>query len=126
MRLSTALLALAGAILAAPTSARDLGQWENQPPEVRAWYRNARLTEAARSRLSFQNCCDNADVVRTKFKVNKTDGGDEWLWLDPDTNAWRRVPPDIVHEGEHAPDGQPTLFVYSGIPTCFYPGQDGN
>ena len=25
-------------LLASPAAARDLGQWENQPPHVRAWF----------------------------------------------------------------------------------------
>lgn len=35
------------------------------------------------------------------------------------------VPPDIIHWGESAPGGQPTLFVYSGMETCFFPGDSG-
>jgi hypothetical protein len=48
--------------------------------------------------------------------------GDTWLWLDPDRNIWREVPDDIIHWGESAPDGRPTLFIYQGQETCFYPG----
>lgn len=123
MRPFLAPLALAGALLLTPAAARDLGQWENVDPAVRAWYRNAQLTEAARQRFKFQNCCDHADVFRTKFKVNKTTGADEWLYLVD--GKWKRVPPDIIHWGETAPDKQPTLFIYDGKETCFYPGDGG-
>lgn len=122
MRLLLAALALAGTLSLA--QARDLGQWTDQTPEVREWYRNAEVMPAARGRIHFVKCCDNADVVRTKFAVNKTDGGDEWFYEDAPGHM-KRIPDDIVHWGETAPDGQPTLFVYDNKETCFYPGDGG-
>ena len=56
-------------------------------------------------------------------RTDKTDAGDEWFWLDVD--QWRRIPSDIIHWGIHAPGGEPTLFVYSGKETCFFPGDSG-
>ena len=58
-----------------------------------------------------------------QIPVNKTNAGDEWFWLDAGT--WRRIPDDIIHWNKHAPGGRPTLFVYSGKETCFYPGEGG-
>jgi hypothetical protein len=98
-------------------------EYANQPIEVQDWYRNAELTKSAQSRFPFKKCCDHADVVKTKFNVNRTNAGDEWYWLDG--NAWRRIPDDIIHWDQHAPNGQPTLFVYSGKETCFFPGDGG-
>ena len=98
-------------------------EYASRPPEVQAWYQNAELTEAAKGRFPFKKCCYHADVVRTRFTVNKTDAGDEWFYLDDD--IWKRIPPDIIHWGETAPGGQPTLFVYSGKETCFFPGDSG-
>ena len=43
---------------------------------------------------------------------------DIWEWFDPPLNKWRRVPDNIIHWGEHAPDKQPTLFIYSGQDTA--------
>lgn len=103
--------------------AKDKSQWADVSQDVRDWYRNAKLTPAARKRLQFENCCDHADVVKTEFRVNKTDANDEWWWVDQ--GAWRRIPDDIIHHGESAPGGKPTLFVYSGKETCFYPGTGG-
>lgn len=123
MRPCLAILAVLAALCLAPAFARDGSQWDGQPPEVRAWYRNAELTEAAQGRFPFKKCCDHSDVVRTIFKVNRTSGGDEWFYSDWGT--WKRVPPDIIHWGESAPGGQPTLFVYSGQETCFFPGDGG-
>jgi len=31
----------------------------------------------------------------------------------------------VIHWGETAPNHQPTLFVYSGKATCFFPGDSG-
>jgi hypothetical protein len=111
-------------LAAAPAAATDNGQWAGQPAAERAWYSNATLTPAAQKRLGWAMCCDHSDVVHTKFRVNKTTGADEWWWLDGDT--WKLVPADVIHWGESAPGGQPTLFVFEGEPTCFYPGDGGN
>lgn len=114
-------------LLATPTAAhsRWKPEYASAPPEVRNWYEQAELTPAAEARLHFKSCCAHSDVVRTEFRVNKTDGGDEWYWLDGET--WKRVPVDIIHFDSHAPDGRPTLFVLPGtsIETCFYPGDGG-
>lgn len=99
-------------------------EYAQASPEVQAWYRNAKITERAQHRFTWKNCCDHADVVRTKFRVSHESGADEWWWLDGET--WRRVPDDIIHFGEAAPDGSATLFVYKGEPTCFYPPEGGN
>lgn len=102
--------------------ATDLdGRYANSPN--RDWYRNAELTPAARARFLFDKCCDHADVFRTQFKVNKTTGGDEWWYLSG--AEWKRVPDDIIHVDKHAPDNQPTLFIYAGKETCFFPGGSG-
>ena len=98
-------------------------EYASNAPEIRAWYQNAELTDAAKFRFPFKKCCDHSDVVKTRFTVNKTTSGDEWFWLDGE--EWRRIPPDIIHWGETAPSGEPTLFVYSGKETCFFPGDSG-
>lgn len=122
MRLTLAAFAALAMLCAA--SARDFGQWANQPPEVREWYRNVEIMPAARERFPFVKCCDGADVVRTKFAVNKADGRDEWFYEDAPGHM-KRIPDDIIHWEETAPGGQPTLFVYAGKETCFFPGDSG-
>ncbi len=123
MRSCLAAAALA-AVMLTPADATWKPEYAAASPEVQAWYRNAQLTPEARARFGFQNCCDHADVFRTKFRVNKTTGADEWDYLVD--GQWKRIPPDIVHWGETAPDKQPTLFIYGGKETCFYPGDSGN
>ena len=103
--------------------ARDFGQFANVPKEIRDWYANAELTDAAKQRLPWKRCCDHADVVKTQFRVNKSNGDDEWYWLQE--GQWKRIPPDIIHWGVSAPGGAPVLFVYSNIETCFFPGEGG-
>jgi hypothetical protein len=103
--------------------ARDFGQYANVPQEIRDWYRNAELTEAAQQRLSWKKCCDHADVVKTQFRVNKSTGGDEWYWLHD--GHWKPIPSDIIHWGVSAPGGAPVLFVYDNVETCFFPGEGG-
>lgn len=119
---------MVAAVLAFTISAPSQATWKPEyaaaPQEVQDWYRHAQLTNAARSRFGFQNCCDGPDVVQTKFNVNRVDGRDEWYWLNGD--KWQRIPDDIIHWGESAPGGKPTLFVLpDGRPTCFYPGEGG-
>jgi hypothetical protein len=99
-------------------------EYASNPPEVRAWYQNAELTDAAKHRFPFKKCCDHSDVVKTKFTVNRTDGGDEWFYEDQ-PGHWKRIPPDVIHWDQAAPGGKPTLFVYSGKETCFFPGDSG-
>lgn len=99
-------------------------EYAQLPQEVRDWYANAELTRAAQERFSFQKCCAQSEVVKTKFRVSKSAGAnDEWWWLDGAT--WKKIPDDIIHWGETAPGGEPTLFVYAGQETCFWPADGG-
>ena len=99
-------------------------EYASNPPEVQEWYRNAELTHSAQIRFPFKKCCDHADVVKTRFAVNKLDGRDEWFYEDSPGHM-KRIPDDIIHWGKTAPNGRPTLFVYSGNETCFFPGDGG-
>lgn len=123
VKVKTALLAALAAGIPAKLDVTWKPEYANQPLEVQEWYRNAELTKQAQSRFPFKKCCDHSDVVKTRFNVNKTTSGDEWYWLDGD--KWRRIPDDIIHWQERAPNGQPTLFVYDGKETCFFPGDGG-
>lgn len=119
----TALVAIFIAMMCRASHAEWKPEYAQASPEVRDWYRNAELTEAAQGRFPFKKCCDHADVVRTQFRVETSNGSDAWFYLDGET--WKAIPSDIIHWGESAPDGQPTLFVYSGRETCFFPGRGG-
>jgi len=110
-------------LLISTAHARWKPEYANLPQAVRDWYQKAELTPQARFRFPFKNCCEHADVVKTQFRVNRVNSGDEWYWLDG--ADWRRIPDDIIHWGETAPSKLPTLFVYQGKETCFWPGESG-
>ena len=92
-------------------------------PEYQKWASEADILPEARKRLHWNKCCNHAEVFRTKFMPIKENGQDGYLYLVDDT--WKRVPPDIIHWGEKAPDGRPTLFIYLGEETCFFPAEGG-
>ncbi len=123
MRLRLVLAALLLVVFDHVVHAEWKPQYASQPIEVQMWYRNAELTKAAQGRFPFKKCCDNSDVVHTKFRVDRTTAKDVWEWLDGAT--WRVIPEDIIHWNEHAPNKQPTLFIYAGKETCFFPGEEG-
>lgn len=97
------------------------------------WYQNAITTEWSRDRLAgMMSCCHHSDVVRTQFRSSKAKDAegkwhDEWWYLHPATNQWRQIPNDIIHDAsDNAPDGKPTLFIWSGQEVCFFlPRQEG-
>jgi hypothetical protein len=64
-------------------------------------------------------CCGAADVVKTKFKVESAGGKypeDTWYaWLD---NSWTKIPAEKIVK-DHAPNGEPYLFVLAGTIQCF-------
>lgn len=129
MRADPRLLWLAwvlGAAVAVLAICRADATWKPEyaanSAEVQAWYENAELTPEAKQRFPFKKCCDQSEVFRTQFKVDKASGRDEWWYFD---GEWKRIPDDIVHVDEHAPDNQPTLFLYHGKETCFFPGGAG-
>jgi hypothetical protein len=111
------------AILSAVNApARWKPEYAALPQDVRDWYASRELTEAAQKRFSFKSCCNNSDVVKTKFRVGGA-GQDEWWWLNGD--KWERIPDDVIHWNEHAPGGEPVLFAIGNAPTCFFPPDGG-
>ena len=64
-------------------------------------------------------CCGEADIVKTKFKVENTGGPhpeDQWYaWLH---EAWVPIPPEKILF-EYAPNGEAFLFVLAGTIQCF-------
>lgn len=106
-----------------PAVARDDGRYANADPAIREWYRTRELTPEAQKRFGFKSCCDHSDRIKTQFRVNRRDGGDEWYWLD--SGRWSRVPPDIIHWNSPPPGGEAVLFAIGGRPTCFFPPLGG-
>ncbi len=108
-------------------------EYAQNSPEVQRWYKDQKMNPAAKERLrvDWSSCCEHGDVFHTQFRIGKSTlenpyGADERWYLKPD-GTWKQIPPDIIHWGEHAPDGRPTLFIYqsTGQELCFYPAEDG-
>src|ERR1019366_7616785 len=57
-----------------------------------SWFERQTLTSATMKRLNvgWNSCCLGSEVVKTKFRVDKTSNGDEWYYLKED-NTWKRV-----------------------------------
>jgi hypothetical protein len=94
------------------------------------WYKSQELNPAARERLgvAWKSCCEHGDVVRTQFRVEQNGsayGNDIWFYLKD--GKWKRVPDDIIHWGEHAPDKQATPFIYQSTvqELRFYSPEEG-
>jgi hypothetical protein len=65
-------------------------------------------------------CCDVADAVKTKFKLEKADGSrypeDAWYaWINDD---WKRIPSEKIVDG-FAPNGEGYVFLMAGTIQCF-------
>jgi hypothetical protein len=48
---------IASMVLASPVAARDVGQWDNQAPEVRKWFQSLMQPD-----VPFRSCCGEADA----------------------------------------------------------------
>jgi len=106
-----------------PSHARYKVEYDKLPFEIREWYRTRIINKEAFPRIKMEgSCCDNADVVDTQFKTEKDPKGyhDIWYYQDDDKN-WVRIPEDIIHWDEHAPGGQPILYKWHDVETCFFP-----
>jgi hypothetical protein len=82
---------------------------------------------AVRERLSCQiKCCNQAEIVKTQFRVSRAQDEDQWFYLTKE-NKWKRIPPDIIHPlEEHTPTHQPVLFIRAATEVCFWvEGIDG-
>ena len=63
-------------LLASPAAARDLGQWENQPPHVRAWFQKLMQPD-----IPTMSCCGEADAYwADSFEVD----GDRYVAIITD------------------------------------------
>jgi hypothetical protein len=104
-------------------------EYAQNSPAVNKWFHDQQMNDETWERLgspSWHSCCEKGDVFKTQFRVGKGQhGDDEWWYLKDGT--WKQVPDDTIHWGQHAPGGQPTLFIYSntGQELCFYPPEEG-
>lgn len=108
-----------------PAHSRWKPEYAQLPQATQDWYQAQKIMPNAQHRFTYTRCCDGADLVKTQFRVNKTNGNDQWYYQKED-GTWKKVPDDIIHWEEPTPDGQAVLFVFEGVETCFYPPLSGN
>jgi hypothetical protein len=112
--------ALAVLFFACPVPSYSGGEWPDGPNKV--WFEGLQRPDNDenpqrdhRSRF----CCGVADTVKTKFKVEAGDErypADRWYaWIN---DQWIPIPPEKI-VNDHAPDGQPYLFMLAGTVQCF-------
>jgi hypothetical protein len=94
--------------------------YANSPPEWIAWFNSAQLTDQARTRFAFRNCCERADRFKTAFRIESG----RWRYLNG--NAWKDIPEDIIHYeiDPKMPEQlkrEGVLFIYNNQETCFWP-----
>jgi hypothetical protein len=109
---------LAAGLAALP--ARDLGQWNNAPPEQRAW---ALAQVVPRGPEKGTSCCNTADGVAAQEDIR---GNTYWVTFDADGRQVgpMPVPDERVLEGSRY---GPKVWWYKGqngsiMIRCFAPG----
>ena len=77
------------------------------------------LESLMRPDVPYQHCCGEADIIKTKFKVENMGGPypeDRWYaWLN---ETWTPIPSAKILQ-EYAPNGEAFLFVIAGTILCF-------
>jgi hypothetical protein len=111
---------LAGAVIGLGTQASGHSEWPDGPHKH--WFQSLQRPDnhlnPGRDEKS-RYCCGAADVVDTKFKVERTGGPypeDTWYaWLN---ETWVRVPSQKIVP-DFAPDGRGYLFILGNSIQCF-------
>jgi hypothetical protein len=111
---------VASVLLVLPTELFAGGEWPDGPNKL--WFE--RLQRPDNDKNSHRDeksrfCCGVADTVKTKFKV---EAGNErypedrsYAWLH---DQWVPIPPEKIVQ-DHAPDGEPFLFLLADTIQCF-------
>jgi hypothetical protein len=106
-----ALLAWLSALTGA-AFAFDNGQYENVPPDIRAWFKGVVAPNGV-------PCCDMADGHRTEYDVR---GGAYWV---PIEGEWMPVPAHAIIRDRGNPVGEAVVWYVhhrgSIIISCFVP-----
>lgn len=92
--------------------------------EYQKWASEAKTLPEARKTFPspWNYCCNHAEVIPVKDIIFPV-GNEGWKWNDNGTI--KNIPNVIIHWHDSAYDNQPTLFVYQGVMTCFFPPQGG-
>ena len=116
--LAAMIVALPFFVTTAPSRAG--GEWPDGP--YKEWFQSLERPDNDRHPYrdaKSRSCCGAADVVKTRFKVESGDEKypeDRWYaWVN---EQWIRIPPEKIVK-DHAPNGQPYLFMLAGTVQCF-------
>lgn len=62
-------------------------EWDGVKTANSAWYEAQQINPEAQLRLgvSWKSCCNHSDVVKTRFRVDRTTSEDQWWYLDGNT-----------------------------------------
>jgi hypothetical protein len=100
-------------VVCTPVLARDYGQYEDVPENIRAWFKGVKTQNGV-------PCCDIADGHRTDYDMR-----DDHYWV-PIDGQWTEVPPEAVLKDVGNPVGDAVVWysVYNGkvVIRCFVPG----
>lgn len=113
--LGKAVALLAFCFFPVAATATDQGQFENVPPNVRAWFKGVKSPQGV-------PCCDVADGHRTDYDMR---GTQYWVPID---GTWFPVPPKAVVYNSGNPVGEAIVWYSTfGLRTmpiirCFVPG----
>ena len=98
--------------LAAPALAFDNGQYDNVPPDIRAWFKSVIAPNGV-------PCCDISDGHRTRYDVR---GGAYWVPIEV---KWMQVPERAVIRDRGNPVGEAVVWYVhhrgSIVISCFVP-----
>jgi hypothetical protein len=105
--------ALCALSLGTAAYAVDRGQFDNVPPDVRAWFKSMKSPKGV-------PCCDVSDGHRTDYDMR--DGA---FWV-PIEGEWMRVPDDAIIRDAGNPVGEAIVWYvhHRGaiVISCFVPG----
>ena len=127
-RLGAAALAACISI-ALPSAAFPRGEWPDGPNK--AWFENLQRPDNhlhPHRKLDPKSlyCCGEADVVKTKFKVESNGGPhpeDTWYaWLN---KSWVQIPQEKIVKNS-SPTGEALLFMLANTIQCFVPAKGGH
>jgi hypothetical protein len=106
--------------LVLPTELFARGEWPDGPNKH--WFQGLQRPDNDNHPYRDEKsrfCCGIADTVKTKFKVepgNEKYPEDRWYaWFNEE---WIPIPPEKIVQ-DHAPDGQPYLFMLADTVQCF-------
>ena len=114
-RLAQVVLLACVSALTSAALAFDNGQYDNVPPDIRAWFKGVMAPNGV-------PCCDIADGHRTAFEMRSTG-----YWV-PIEGEWLPVPQEAVVHNAGNPVGEAVVwYVRQGDNSfyirCFVPGE---